>query len=790
MVLYSYHPHIKMNKYKNVIFICCLLFIATALMAQSSAGRIKGFIWDKETGERLTGASVYISLLHTGRVSNEKGEFIFENTPEGDYLLEVSFVGYKPIKIPVVLNQKGTKHLEIGLLPAIKNLEGVTITGKTTAGKIRNQPMPISVLETRDLFSKSLSNADALQTISGVNVRQSGALGSEANFSINGMSGKQIRFFLDGIPLEYYSNELNIGSIPSSFFSRFEVYKGAVPISLASDVLGGAINVVSQNKSKKFIDLSYGIGSFSTHKLILNARYFDPRNFYWDISAFANHSDNDYEIKAEVLDKEGNSSFADVKRFHNKYSNFMVRSELGVKESSWADQAFISFYISGNQTELQHDALANQPYGKAVSKNTSVGTLIRYKKRDFLTNFDIDAYIVGNYSRPHLIDTSLNVYNWKGEVIAKRNQGGEISASGNDLRLKDKSISGQMNIVWHLSPRMDLLGSAQKSYFHRIGSDKIVSAYYGKDYYANPQSINKMIIGLALKVHSLNEYFTSITSVKYFDFKGQGYSRDITGFVEAASKKNNFGFGQAFSYKFNPSFSIKSSYEYALRIPDIYELFGDQMLILPNLALSPETSHNINLGIKYQKRELNAELNVFYRYTDNIIWQRPSSRYFMFQNLSKSASGGIEGEVSYRLFNAVRIGVNATYQDIRNRSDVDESKRYYNERIPNIPYFFGNANIQYNPVKFLWKKMKWSVWYSMRYVNEFYLFWEGDGNKGSKNIIPNQYSGNIGGTLTEKDGKYSLTLECQNIFNDKLYDNFRIQKPGRAFYLTLSYTIR
>lgn len=759
-------------------------------MAQSPAGAMKGFVRDKETGEMLSGASVYVRALHTGRVSNEKGEFIFENTPRGEYLLEVSFVGYKPIKIPVVLNQKETKQIEIELIPDTNNLEGVTVTAETTASKIRNLSMPVSVLETRDLFSKSTSNADALQTISGVNVRQSGALGSEANFSINGMSGKQIRFFLDGIPLEHYSNELNIGSIPSSFFSRFEVYKGAVPISLASDVLGGAVNIVSPNNPINLIDLSYGTGSFNTHKLILNARRFGPRNFYWGINAFANHSDNDYKIKAEVLDKEGNGYFANVRRFHNKYSNFMARSEFGVKESSWADQAFVSFYISGNQTELQHDALANQPYGEAVSKNTSVGTLIRYKKQDVLTNFDIDAYIVGNYSRPHLIDTSLNVYNWKGEVIAKRNQGGEISTSGNDLHLKDKSISGQMNAVWHLSPRMDLLGSIQKSYFHRTGSDKVVLAYYGKDYYANPQSIHKMILGLALKVHGLNESFTSITSVKHFDFEAQGYSRVITGFVEASSKKNSFGFGQAFSYKFNPSFSIKSSYEYASRIPDISELFGDQMLILPNLALLPETSHNINLGIKYQKRELNAELNVFYRYTDNIIWQRPSSRYFMFQNLSKSASGGIEGEASYCLSNSVRIGANATYQDIRNRSDVDESKRYYNERIPNIPYFFGNASIQYSHNKFLWKKIKWNVWYSMRYVNEFYLFWEGDGNRESKNVIPDQYSGNVGGSLTEKDGKYSLTLECQNIFNEKLYDNFRIQKPGRAFYLTLSYTIK
>ena len=31
------------------------------------------------------------------------------------------------------------------------------------------------------------------------------------------------------------------------------------------------------------------------------------------------------------------------------------------------------------------------------------------------------------------------------------------------------------------------------------------------------------------------------------------------------------------------------------------------------------------------------------------------------------------------------------------------------------------------------------------------------------------------------DGRYSVSLECTNLTNEKLYDNYRLQKPGRAF---------
>ncbi|HEY9560373.1 MAG TPA: hypothetical protein VIR29_06250, partial [Anseongella sp.] len=35
--------------------------------------------------------------------------------------------------------------------------------------------------------------------------------------------------------------------------------------------------------------------------------------------------------------------------------------------------------------------------------------------------------------------------------------------------------------------------------------------------------------------------------------------------------------------------------------------------------------------------------------------------------------------------------------------------------------------------------------------------------------------------------RLTLSGECRNIGNTKLYDNFNVQKPGRAFYLKLLY---
>jgi hypothetical protein len=39
------------------------------------------------------------------------------------------------------------------------------------------------------------------------------------------------------------------------------------------------------------------------------------------------------------------------------------------------------------------------------------------------------------------------------------------------------------------------------------------------------------------------------------------------------------------------------------------------------------------------------------------------------------------------------------------------------------------------------------------------------------------------------NGKYNVSLECKNLLDAKLFDNFSLQKPSRGFYVKLRYFI-
>jgi len=40
------------------------------------------------------------------------------------------------------------------------------------------------------------------------------------------------------------------------------------------------------------------------------------------------------------------------------------------------------------------------------------------------------------------------------------------------------------------------------------------------------------------------------------------------------------------------------------------------------------------------------------------------------------------------------------------------------------------------------------------------------------------------------EGRYNISLECNNLTNDLAYDNFRLQKQGRSFSIKFHYFLK
>lgn len=143
---------------------------------------------------------------------------------------------------------------------------------------------------------KSLSAADLLATLPGIQSYKQGGVGSFQTVSVRGVAARNILICVDGVPMNDASGgAVNLGSIDLNQMEKIEVYKGNVPVKFGVSGIGGAINFVTKNAVKKGGRV---LGAYGSHNLWegsfqVGAPVTDSIMF---ASTFATrHSDNDYE---------------------------------------------------------------------------------------------------------------------------------------------------------------------------------------------------------------------------------------------------------------------------------------------------------------------------------------------------------------------------------------------------------------------------------------------------------------------------------------------------------------
>ena len=335
-------------------------------------------------GHPVAQASLAIEGTSYGTYSNDNGSYRLE-LPEGTYTVVASFIGYESQKKSVKLT--GKKTVDFILKEETVALKDVEVYAKSKSQKLREGAFAVNALDVKPVVN-SLSNLNELvNRTSGVKVRQEGGVGSDYDLSINGMSGNSVRYFIDGVPLETKGSEVSLANLPVNIIDHIEMYKGVVPAYLGSDALGGAINIVTKKEKKNYLDMSYGIGSFHTHKADLNAQIVFPKSgVIVRPTVGVNYSKNDYTMKGvEVWDESVRKYVpSNRKRFHDDYFSLLAQVEVGVTGKPWADGFFVPVKIVPKQETARiirvfKSPCITLPFTKAILKFSNCGTSGRVK---------------------------------------------------------------------------------------------------------------------------------------------------------------------------------------------------------------------------------------------------------------------------------------------------------------------------------------------------------------------------------------------------------------------------
>lgn len=778
---------------KLMLFACLLTGVA---VANAQPAMLSGRVLSSEK-EIIDFATVYLKGTNQGGITNAEGIYHLK-ARAGRYTLVVSAVGYKTVEMPIELQSGQRQKQNITLMADVQQLDEVTVVS-TGVSRVKRSAFNAVAVDTKELQNTTKNLSEALAKAPGMKLRESGGVGSDMQVMMDGFSGKHVKVFIDGIPQEGTGSSFGLNNIPVGFAERIEVYKGVVPVGFGTDAIGGVINIVTNKQRRRwFADASYSYGSFNTHKSNVRFGQTLKNGFTYEINAFQNYSDNDYYVDAPVLNFETGSfnekELARVRRFNDTYHNEAIVAKAGFVDQKWADRLMLGFIWSHMYKDIQTGVRQKTVFGEKHRFGHSLIPSVEYSKRNLLLK-GLDLMFSANYNRNATtnVDTAHYKYNWLGEKSP-------LNTPGEQSRQYSRADNDNWNATATLNYRagrihMFTLNHVLSTF--RRDNTSLLAAEAQTDPIA--KQTRKNITGLSYRLMPSDRWNLSAFGKYYRQYVAGPMAEDDTGsnYVRTSRTVSSWGYGAAGTYFILDGLQAKLSYERAYRLPTIEEMFGDEDLESGQISLRPESSHNLNLSLSYAKtlgrHSFYLEGGLVYRDTHDYIQRnvqdlsggKENATYINYGNV---LTKGYNLSARYSLGRWLSLGGNYTQMDVRDNeryqigsTGTSVENLGYRSRMPNVPYRFADFDANFYWYDLGRRGNLLTLTYDNQWTHSFSYYSEVIGSS-SDYIVPNQFSHNLSLTYSLKNGRYNFSVECRNLTDADLYDNFSLQKAGRAFY--------
>lgn len=684
----------------------------------------------------------------------------------------------------------------------VVGIDSVTVGARAHRVLLRESGLHAQSVDMQSLLPTARYLQEALTHLSGLGMRQQGGVGSSMEISLNGLKGSAVRYFIDGVAAHASTASWFLMQIPLGLVERVEVYKGVVPPRFGGDALGGVVNVVTRKGDRSYLDISLSGGSFYTFEGDICGQYaWAKTGMVFKGWVAGNYSKNSYMMRGVEVWDESTFKYEkrNMRRFHDSYRQFTGGFEVGWHKRKWCDDATSTFTYSDSRSQVQTGMRQTLVVGDAQRKRASWEIAARYSKRNLFTEGLALSANVGYRSSSYcLVDTSYRVYGWDGTFI----QGYRSEVLGRDRAIRHTNrpgVVGQASLTYAWRDRHEAAVSYALDYCRNKRYDSYDAAFE-----PTSDALGKHFVGLSysfclfqdrwLSTFFLKEYLM-VLDVEQRDFSWLTGTND----VPRHSLRSFWGYGLSSRFAVFRALGVKCSYEHSVRLPSIRELLGNGATVYPNLKLRPERAHNVNLSLYGEWRitrnnAIEYEVTGFYRNVKDLVRLTfHGDRQMLYENVALARVAGVELDLRYHYGTRLRVVLNATVLDERNINRyllTGQLDITYKNRLPNRPFYYGNLDATWRIASpFGCEGQDITLGAALHYVHWYFFTWEAFGRKSSKAIIPTQWVADAHVAWSFGHGRYSLSCESTNIFNQLVYDNYLLQRPGRGVYGKLRVTI-
>jgi hypothetical protein len=782
------------NILHNFLLVLILSFTWQNIFAQKI---VFGQITDGQTLQPLDGASVILENSNIGTISNHIGMFRIKLPSKSSRRIKVQYMGYKSRNI--ILNKKLCVNdsicCNVELQPKNNILSDVIVFGKSKAQRHREVPSAITIIDSQELKYKTATLNEILDNAAGIKVAQQGGLGNASRIIIQGMDGKRIGIFINGMPMGN-SDEFQFSSIPIDMVDEVEIYKGIIPAWLGGDGLGGAVNIRLKDFKKNHLEMAFEAASYNTYIGSLQLKhYLGKTSTALHAGATMNYAKNNYSFSSPF--ELGRI----IHRDHDAYTHGGFN--VGISSQQWwFDQFDLTLSADYYRKEIQGGLMNVQNnIQHAFTRTRSASTSLSLEKSFLKGKLTAQFHSIVGFSLVNQVDTSHYCYDFIGNRFPSGSGRGEIGAVPNDSHDRHTTVRELLNLTYKIGNNQLVTWTTNYRYGCKMPKDELADSYSRLPTSGYPSRLHSIVSGLTHELKLYGGKFTNELGIKLFN-----HHSEVLPFAEAIMLQDKLkastnhstmaGWSEAMALHLLPhnALTLKASVQSTVRMPIAEELFGDGVLLLPSEKLRPERSFNINAGAIWlinamRYPQVRIGINTFYMSAKDMIKLMYSSMNMAYDNIGKVRVMGIDMEMESKLNRWLDLQGNITWQDARDmrKEAVGGGENFhYRYRIPNMPYLFGNVGVRLHKDGLLSKSSSSAFASTFGFTKAFSYNWEASNH--NTMLIPARYCWDVA-VHHSFNKRCQLSFEIRNILNRENWAEFRYPMERRTFHLKMKYII-
>lgn len=623
------------NLFIRLTGLMVLLLAVGEIFGQQAAIKII----DEKSKEPVPFATVSLQGLKTKAlkqyISDSKGNV--PNEIKETSKITISYIGYETLFDTV----EPGKSTTLQLIPAVLNMSEFVVTAQLKPEKADKSIYKINVINSRQIERKAATNlTDLLSSESNMRISQGGVLGT--SLSLQGLTGENVKFLVDGVPVvgrlngNIDLNQLNLYNV-----DHVEIIEGPMSVIYGSNAIAGVVNIITkENKT-------------SSLTAFANA-YFESVGVY------------NFNAGASLHRKNNNFSLDLSRNFFDGYSTAdSVRSMQWKPKRQYNANAY--YLYSGSKTRIK---LSIQAFDELLQDKGDL------QKPYYETAVDNNFHTIRQTSK---VETSYNISpNRQISLVgAYSTYVRKREVYQNDLTLLEKKLAGGDTTA---------VGSyLLRAWYNRNYSNQKLNYQVGFDGNFEKNEGQRILGG----TQQIGDY-AGFVSMKYDPTKNISLQPGAR-FIYNTKYNAPVVYSLNVKYGVTANTSVRATYARGFRAPSVKELYLDFVDINHNLhgnpVLQAEYSHNVNLNFSYNretpKAYWNTDIGLFYNFVDNTIWLFQVGNditTYTYGNVSKFISRGIQANTTISIYPKITLKGGVSHVGRRfpdNTADVADKKFHY-----------------------------------------------------------------------------------------------------------------